>query len=247
MPENPIDRLGGHWLKENEGVFSEPVAGTAILYDHYVAWAETKSAGIQKYHPQALEGGPAQHNFKELGKLLCREHQLYRVEVVSEYTPLTPERLAKYKNLILPDCYLMPKGDCQVVQAWIDARGNALLLGKPTRTLAGAEKAAAWEDPTVLAWVKAYNQDFLVEGSKDVGVALHKISTGYALHLVNYNMNHITRCVDRIDEMTFTLSFEAKPDAVVSFPEEGVQAISKGRTLTVKNIGLYTIVRLMPE
>lgn len=248
IPKKLADRLD-RWLKENEALFStDLVANTAILYDHYVTWGKETFDGTPKGQPEFPPKDRSAHrNFKKLGELLCREHQLYRVEVVCEHASLTSERLARYRNLILPDCYLMPESDCQVVQTWIDARGNALVIGQVPRTLAGAEKAASWEEPTVLAWVRAYNREFLVEGSKDVGVALHKIPGGYALHLVNYNMNHITKCVDRIDDMTFTLSFEAKPDAVISFPEEGVQAISEGRTLTVKNIGLYTIVRLTPE
>ncbi len=244
MPKALADQLG-RWLKDNEELFpANPVSDTAMLYDHYVAWQEEQFDGRYRYAPGATDEREAHHNFKQLGALLGRHHQLYRVEIVSAYDPITPERLATYKNVILADCYLMPESDYRTVQAWIDAGGRALVVGKAPRALTGAEMVASYDDPRALAWTKASAPQVVVDGSRDVALAVHGISDGYAMHLVNYSVNTQTKCVERVANMTFTLNFDAALAAVIPFPDDGVEATLDGHILTVRNLGLYTILKL---
>ncbi len=244
VPKVLADQLG-RWLKDNEAFFpANPVSDTAVLYDHYVAWHEEQFDGIYTYAPGTAGERTAHQNVKQLGAMLCHAHQLYRVEIVSEYDPLTPERLSSYKNVILADCYLMPESDCRIVQQWIDGGGRALVVGKAPKVLTEAATAAVYDNADVLAWAKASAQRVIVDGSQDVALAVHGISDGYAIHLVNYNMNTQTRWVERVPVMTLTLDFGATLAAVIPFPDEGVEASLDGNILTVRNLGLYTILQL---
>src|SRR5262249_16898747 len=141
MPKPLADHLGT-WLKQNEALFPEdPVADLAILYDHRVAWEEEEFGGVPRFHPGTVPGRKAHQNLKDLGTKLCREHLLYRVELVSEHHPLTAERLARYRFLILPDCSLMPEDDCQVVSEWIADGGQALVIGNAPACVEGLASA----------------------------------------------------------------------------------------------------------
>jgi len=244
MPK-PVADLLGRWLKDNEALFpAKPVADTALLFDHCAGLEEELFSGLSGGVLRVPGGRPARQTFAQMGALLCRHHRLYRVEIVSASDPLTPERLAPYKNLILPDCYGMPEGDCEVVQAWIAAGGRALIVGKGPQKAIDAETAMSPDDPAALAWTIAAPQRVTVTGPDTVAMALHETADGYVMHLVNYSMNAKTKGVDRVDEMSFTLDFDARLTATASFPYDGVEATQDGRTLSLRNIGLYTILRL---
>jgi hypothetical protein len=118
------------------------------------------------------------------------------------------------------------------------------VVGKAPRALTSAEMVASYDDPRALAWTKASAPQVVVDGSRDVALAVHGMSDGYAMHLVNYSVNTQTKCVERVANMTFTLNFDAALAAVIPFPDDGVEVTLDGHILTVRNLGLYTILKL---
>jgi len=244
MPKPLADRLG-RWLKDNEALFpATPVADTALLFDHGAGLEEELFGGLSGGVLRSPGAHPTRQVFTEMGTLLCRHHRLYRVEIASASAPLTPERLAAYKNLILPDCYRLPETDRAAVQAWIDAGGRALIVGEGPRGMTRAAAVASSDDPAALAWTIAAPQRVTVTGPDTVALALHETADGYALHLVNYSMNAETKGVERVAEMTVTLDVDARLAATASFPDDGVEVMLDGRTLSLRNIGLYTSLQL---
>jgi len=210
MPKPLADRLG-RWLKDNEALFpATPVADTALLFDHDAGLEEELFGGLSSGVLRSPGAHPARQVFTKMGALLCRHHRLYRVEIAGASAPLTPERLAAYKNVILPDCYRLPETDRVVVQAWIDAGGRALIVGEGPQGVTRAAAVASSDDPAALAWTIAAPQRVMVTEPDTVALALHETADGYALHLVNYSMNAETKGVERVAEMTVTLDVDAR-------------------------------------
>ena len=80
-----------------------------------------------------------------------------------------------------------------------------------------------------------------VEG---LGLSLHKRGKGYALHMVNYRLNSGTREIEKIPRASFDLGWKPKKATVHSFPASHAKARLEGNTLTVENLGIYTVVEL---
>lgn len=240
------DRMG-KWLRKNEHFFkAEPVADIAILYDHYAAFEEE----VYKSHitsDDTIDMKGFYNNFYKLVQLLCNEHILYRVEYVSKFDPLSYDRLKGYSRIILPDMYLIPESDQKAIRDWIDKKGGrALVIGKPPTLLNGYEKAVSYNDPKVHKWLKsAAHQKITVKGSKQVGIGFHKIHNGYALHIVNYNLNINTRKIEYVPEIDIALDWICKSVETVTFPENDcIKVKIKNNKIKIKNIGIYSILHL---
>jgi hypothetical protein len=236
---SPAEKQIGAWLKEREGLFTNAFAAeTALLYDQRSALDCELAKGLNRRHLDV--GFPI---FHDLCQALCDARLLYNVLYVSPDEPLTAERLAPFKRLVLPDAYSLSAADADAIRAWSRRGGVATAIGRTDPRLADIARAApeageiVWEIRSAQTLVKAREVDGL-------GLSLHRTGGGYALHLVNYRLNDTTRCIETIPSAAFNLGWKPAQAVVHSFPASGASARLEGKTLTVGNLGLYTIVEL---
>ncbi len=239
-PDLDLERRMGRWLTEHEHLFPrQPVAETALIYDLRSALETELFLG--GHGDRERDGGF--RTFHDLAQLLCDHHVLYNVLYVGDDEPLTGERLAGYKKLIIPDALSLPDGEVGAIEGWIAHGGKAVAVGKADRRLYGIShvyhRASAFLD-----WVKEGGQIVDAEDIEEIGVGLHRRGAGYVLHLVNYNLNTISREIETVPTMAFTLSWKPAQVRVHSFPASKVEATLQGEVLLVENIGIYTIVDL---
>lgn len=242
-PDMETERQIGDWLKAHENLFvPNPVAETAVLYDARSALeveifqgghlARRDTAGFRTFH--------------DLTQSLCNDHVLYNVVYVSDDEPLTAERLQGYKKLLLPDAFSLRDEEMDVIDAWIASGGKALALGRSHGRLSGLRSPFV-KPAAFLSWVKQGGQPVdILDGAHNryIGLGLHQTDTGYALHLVNYWFDDVSRTIETIPEAEFKLAWTPSKVTVHSFPASGVEADLDGQILHIRNLGLYTVVEL---
>jgi hypothetical protein len=239
-PNAEIEHQMGEWLTKHEDLFTNQfVADTAILYDQRSA-LETEL--FQGGHRDAQRDAGFR-TFHDLCQSLCNERMLYNVLYVSPDEPLTLERLAPYKQLVLPDVYSLPEDEIRLIREWMSQGGRAISIGKVDPRMADT-RFSFQKFPDLRKWFVEAGTILDAQEVDDLGLALHKRDGGYALHLVNYRLNSNSRVIETIPRAEFTLDWCPKEVQVHSFPESGAEAFIEGNVLTVKNIGIYTIVDL---
>lgn len=170
---------------------------------------------------------------------MCR----YNVIYVSEDQPLTAERLRDYTKLIIPDAFSLRGAELAALRAWVADGGQAAAVGKVVPALADLRFSYA-KFAELVAWCKAGGQLVEAEDIEAIGIGLHKREHGYVLHLVNYQLNSISRAIESVPRMHFQLAWTPDRVQVHSFPECAVTATIDGNRLTLRNIGIYTVVDL---
>lgn len=239
-PPIDVEREMGRWLKKNEHFFTPaPVADMAMIYDLRSA-LETEM--FQGGHlDREREGGF--RTFHDLAQWLCEEHALYNVVYVSDDQPLTRDRLRGYKKLLIPDAFSLHPEEIDAIRNWVSSGGQAAAVGAVVKELADF-RFTYRKLSELVAWVRDGEQIIDAESIREIGFGLHKRENGYTLHLVNYKLNSVTREIEPIPRMNFKLSWTPNEIQVHTFPERGTQAVVTSNTLTVSDIGIYTIVDL---
>lgn len=239
-PDLEVEREMGSWLKTHEQLFiPAPVADIAMVYDLRSALETELFLG--GHLDKEREGGF--RTFHDLAQWMCDEHVLYNVIYVSDDEPLTPDRLQGYKRLLLPDAFSLRSDEVGVIRDWTGKGGQAAAVGKVIKELADF-RFAYRKLGELLAWLKDGEQIVDAEDIREIGFGLHKTDNGYALHLVNYNLNSITREIESVPRMSFTLSWTPRLMRVHSFPERETDAALEGNVLTISNLSIYTVVDL---
>ncbi len=256
----------GPWLKEKDRLFPRsPVADIAVYYDAVSAyenmWTEPGIGGTSTYNqiqPEHLDASVTELGrqgsfsgdgdfapFFDLIQELAERHTLFNVLYGSPDEPLTRERLAEYKTVVIADAFLLDDATAKVLRDFASAGGSVITLGRAVEALKDLPNVPV-ESLKQLAGQLAEQPGLLTACDHDkLGIALHKTDNGYALHLVNYNFNQETHRIDSLPELSFQLHFPVHGVKVHPFPTEDTPtAALDGETLTVRNAGIYTIVEL---
>jgi hypothetical protein len=174
---------------------------------------------------------------------LCDARLLYNVLYVSPDEPLTAKRLAGYKQVVLPDAYSLQENEVRMLRAWQKKGGRVVAIGKVDSRLADAEfRYGAF--PELKANLAQVDSIVAAQEVADLGISLHKLAKGHALHIVNYRLNSGTRDIEKIPRAQFKLGWTPKRATVHSFPASHAKARIAGNVLSVENLGIYTIVEL---
>lgn len=238
-PNLETERKMGKWLTEHENLFKmDPVAEVAVIYDHRSALEVEMFSG--NYADPHKEGGF--RNFFDVTQELCNHHILYNVVYVSEDEPLTAERLNGYQKLLMPDVYCLTAKEKEVVRNFAE-EGDVAAIGRIDRDFFDFAfhytKFFELED-----WCRTKNPVLTAEGNKKVGLALHHASNGYNLHLLNYNLNSITREIEPIPSFAVELDKPIRSAKVHSFPAGKSTVKTDGKRLIVCDVDIDTIVEI---
>jgi hypothetical protein len=246
----------GTWLDAREELFPRnPVAEIAVVYDSASAYENmlTEPDDEKTVKPDLAEGEELGRQgafardgqfrvFFDLVQRLSNENVLYNVIFVSPDEPLTPERLSAYKKVIIPDAFLMDRKTADVLQARARSGAEVTTLGRRVDALASLRNVTARDAGRMVADLAKDKGVVHAGPSRSMGIAVHKRGDKLVMHVVNYNYNPATHRIDPIDA-TFKLSFKADSVKTHSFPENpGLTATVRKDQLTLKGLGIYTIV-----
>ncbi|MDX6325756.1 MAG: hypothetical protein QOK15_2110 [Nocardioidaceae bacterium] len=170
-----------------------------------------------------------------------------------------PGMLAGYRTVVLPDCFDLTARQAKALAECLDAGTVLVVTDRFAESLTDDEQRVLLEHPGVQ---RASADDLAgltpggpqVEVSSPVGVNLHRLSDGVALHLVNYDYDRDVDAVRRTGELSVTVRL-ARTSAgdltgAVYHPADGdsvtLEVRSKGdvHQVTVPDLGAYGIVEL---
>jgi hypothetical protein len=256
-PDLRVLKKLGSWLDEREELFPRnPVADIAVVYDALSAYEnlmsepdEGKKTAVEFAEGEELGrlGAFAQdgsfRTFFDLVQMLSNRNVLYNVLFESPDEPVTSERLSQYKKLVVPDAFLMDDQTVKVINEYAKAGGEVITAARKVGGLASFRNYQE-TDLNLLVNELACNKGIIhADDSDRMGISVHRNGDKVVLHIVNYNYNEATHRIDPIDA-AFDLSFNADQVQVHSFPEnESIIADINKNRLTLKNIGIYTIIK----
>ena len=258
-----VKKLGA-WLDENTDLFPKnPQADIAVVYDLNSAyenlWTEPDDTGatstynkIQKVDLTGVEELGKQGAFSADGTFpqffrlvqkLSDEHVLYNVIYESPDEKLTPEKLAGYRTVVVPDAFLMDEETTKVLNDWKAAGGELITLSRKAEALdaCACYEKNGWD--ALAADLKAKPARICMQDSPKYGISLQDNGEANVLHIVNYNFNEETHRIDPLDEVSFTAAFDTANVEIRTFPENDKVVICRdGDKVTAKNLGIYTIL-----
>jgi len=255
-PDLRVTRALGTWLSENERLFPRnPVAGTAVLYD--------LPSALENEISEPADDTPLEVQFgeeKELGRVnfvskdgrfevffnliqkMSDANVLYNVLYVSPDEELSAKRLSPYSALIVPDAPRMSEHTATVIQSWQKKGGRLITCGRICSKLPDVE---SMEQAEIVREFTQADTVVHVVAEVPIGLAVHRIDGGYALHLVNYQYNEQTHHIDEITTVRLRLAFTLLTARAVSFPaNERLRLHHSAQEIELENVGIYTIIEM---
>ncbi|AEF83183.1 putative lipoprotein [Leadbettera azotonutricia ZAS-9] len=238
-PNLETERKMGAWLDSHDSLFKmDPAADLAVVYDQRSALDVEFFTG--NYGDPNKEGGF--RTFFDVTGGLCEKNVLYNVLYINDEQPLTAEQLKKYKKLLLPDVYLLSKEEKKVVDAFAKTH-EVRALGRIDRDFF-PYRFQYTKFAEVTDWALKGTSFFTAESDIRVGTALHHAGNGYNLHLINYNLNSISREIEPVKNYKVKFDKPIKNVTVNSFPHGGVTAKAEGCDLEVHNLDIETVITI---
>ena len=259
-----VKKLGA-WLDDHTDLFPKrPQADIAVVYDlntaYEIMWTEPDADAegsstynkIQKVDLTGVEELGRQGAFSADGTFpgffkfiqdLSNEHVLYNVIYESPDEKLTAESLAGYRTVVVPDAFLMDEETVQVLNAFKEAGGELITLGRKPEGLNACKSYEKADKEVLVADLKAAPSRICLPDSDKYGVSLQETDNANILHVINYSFNEETHRIDPIEELAFTADFNTQKVEAYSFPEnEKLEVCVKDGKVTAKNLGIYTIL-----
>ena len=260
-PDLRLLRRLGPWLDEQDAFFGKKhIADIGIVYDSPSAYENCVSEPFWNgVEPQKVDltgvtdlgrqgGFAGQGNFGHFFKLvqdLSNRHVLYNVLFESADEPLTRERLAGYRTIVVPDAFLMDEANAAVLNDFTAQGGTVISLERKIDALQVEASYTAADAGALVDKLAASATYLSAPESPLYGMDLRETETGCALHLVNYHYNEKTHRIDPLPELKFGLHFAAGAVKAHCFPENpDLRVTLEGDTLCVENAGIYTILEI---
>jgi len=253
-PDLRVLKALGNFLDKREALFPRaPVADIAVIYDVSTAlenqlYEPTDDTPVPVSYAPDEELGEVNFVVRDgqydvffgLVQKLSDENVLYNVVYVSPDEPLTEERLAGYRTVVLPDAFAMAPETARCVNAWAHSGGRILSCGRQAPGVTGAQTLDREALTAELSVDKGLVQ---MDECQSIGAALHRTRAGYALHLVNYAYNEKTHRIDPLENLGMELKFAPESIRLHSFPENPLlTAELEGSRLELCHLGIYSIV-----
>ena len=264
-PDLRLLRRLGPWLDEKEALFGkEHLARIGVVYDSASAYensvSEPATGGtmtynrVEKISLDGVEELGRQGAFSNQGNFghfftlvqeLSNRHVLYNVLFESKDEPLTPERLAGYTTIVVPDAFLLSGETAAVLRSFAENGGTVLTYERAAAPLASFAHYGSAELGSLIDRLEKADDLMTAPPSPDYSMDLRKTEKGCALHLVNYHYNSDTHKIDPLGTLAFRPGFAVSSVKTHAFPENPeLTAELKDGELIVKNAGIYTVIEM---
>jgi hypothetical protein len=165
--------------------------------------------------------------------------------------------LARYRTLVLPDCFDLTPAQAAALRTCLDHGTVLVVTDRFGQTVPTPEREALLAHPNIRR-ADADDVTALTPGGPQVtvsaplGVNVHRLDGGVAVHLVNYDHDHEADAVRRTGEVTLTVRLEGMKSVgcAVHRSADGearkLELDSEGEVhrMTLPDVGVYAVVEL---
>lgn len=253
----------GPWLDSHSRLFPKnPQADIAVIYDLRSAyenmWTEPSEKATITYNKVervSLDGvnelgrqGAFSNDgtfeaFFDLIQEMSTRNILYNVLYESPDEELTPQRLAPYRTVIVPDAFLMDQKTADVLNNYRTDGGEVIACSRKPESLNASAQYGPDETGLLFRHLSQRTPLIKFDNNPVYGAALHHNGESYLLHIVNYNYNEETHRIDPIPSIELTAAFPFCDVRLYTFPGSGnTRAVVKGQELCIENADIYTII-----
>jgi hypothetical protein len=246
------------FLKDNERLYStRTYSETALVYSVESTF---------QLHALRREQGESKFPFWQVAGQLADAVQPFDVVVFpdGELRPdeLEPKDLARYRNLVVPECRFLTEAQRQILLGYLESGGRVVVLGTLGANLPDEDVRAILDHPHTVASdsVDAFSMAQFVDGPQvvvsgpdggavDMALNIHEIGREAAVHFIRYDYDEQQDAVPVIPELTLDVRLvrpfrQAKalsPDGSLQVSMEKVGSVHR---LTLRDVPLYGVVLL---
>jgi hypothetical protein len=253
------------FLADHEFLYSHRTASeTAVVYSVETEFQRESGRGIfadNRYNVETSETGP----FWQACEALSDAAQPYDVLFFpdGELRPdtLTPEALAQYRTLILPDCRYLTGAQSQLLIDYLKNDGRLLVMGEVGANLPSDQREAILNHAGTrqvgvgatfdLNWLP-FGQQSQLSIPADVAVNLQRVEQGVAVHILRYDYESGRDQVPALGELNIELRLPGSfTDLEVFSPGEPPRAAlsvsGDVHRLALRDVPLYGIILLKEQ
>jgi hypothetical protein len=170
---------------------------------------------------------------------------------------VAPESFAGYRTVVLPDCFDLTAGQVEALRTCLGRGTRLVVTDRVAEGLAGEGSAALLEHPGVVVGSAEDVVSLIPDGpqvtvSAPLGVNLHRLPDGVAVHLVNYDHDDDADGVRRTGEVDLSVRLAGLPEvaravlhrAEASPAELAVERAGDLCRVTLPDVGVYAVVEL---
>ncbi len=172
---------------------------------------------------------------------------------------LTPDDLARYQTLILPDCHVLTPHQARLLEAYLDNGGHLLILGDLGLNLdEPARRAILSHDRAVSHRVEGgplqsarllVTPQVLVDAHPDLVINVQRVEAGAAIHILRYDYDTSQDCVPILPALTVDIRLAARFDTVAVYspdqaPEASLTVTDDRHRVALHDVPLYSVVLL---
>jgi hypothetical protein len=253
------------FVADHESLYSHRTySETAVIYSVETEFLRASGRGIfadNRFNTDTSEVGP----FWQACEALSDAAQPYDVLFFpdGELRPeaSTPETLAQYRTLILPDCRYLTGNQSQLLHDYLENDGRVIVMGELGANLSSVEQETILNHRGThqVETGAKFGLDFLPFGQQlhlsapaDIAINAQRIESGVAIHILRYDYDSQQDQVPALDALQIDLRLPEKfGNLEVLSPGEPPQAelevMGKQYSLALKNIPLYSILLLKDQ
>jgi hypothetical protein len=250
------------FLADHESLYSHRTASeTAVVYSVETEFQRESGRGIfadNRYNVETSEIGPFWQVCEALSDAVQTYDVLFFPDGDLRPDTLTPETLAQYSTLILPDCRYLTNAQSELLQDYLAKDGRLLVMGE-----LGANQPSAKREMILnhshthqveigasfdLNWLP-FGQQIQLSVPADIAVNLQRVESGVAIHVLRYDYDSQQDQAPALDELNLDLRLPGNLGSLEVFspgesPQAELRASGATYRLSLKNLPLYSIILL---
>jgi hypothetical protein len=250
------------FIADHESLYSHRTASeTAVVYSVETEFQRESGQGIfadNRSNTGSSEVGPFWQACEALSDAVQPYDVVFFPDGDLRPDTFSPEALAQYRTLILPDCRFLNTAQAQLLSHYLENGGRLLVMGELGANLSQDQRESLLNHPGTrqvdvgaqfdLTWLP-FGKQIQLSVPADLAVNLQRVEEGIAVHILRYDYNSQLDQVPVLDELNLDLRLAGNFGNVEVFapgilPQASVSVTEGQHSISLTNVPLYSIVLL---
>jgi hypothetical protein len=250
------------FLADHESLYSHKTySETAVIYSVETEFQRESGRGIfadNRFNVETSEIGPFWQACEALSDAVQPYDVLFFPDGDLRPDSSTPETLAQYRTLILPDCRYLTRTQSLLLQDFLAKDGRVLVMGEVGANLPQEERDSIMKHPGTrqvetgasfdLNWLPL-GQQLNLSVPADIAINLQRVEAGVAIHILRYDYDSQQDRVPVLAELKLDLRLPGNFGSLEVFspsepPQANLEVSGNLPRVVLKNLPLYSIILL---